>query len=173
MTYQEPSNRTLFLDFDGVVHPTVATPKQLFGQAPMLVEAIVRWQPRVVISSSWRFHFSLEEILSRLPQAIAVQVQGKTGEAHIGKHARWHEIQAYCSRHRIANWRALDDSAFAFPADCEELIRCDGAVGLTSVEVMQLESWLAAPEDRAQPSAIRELPSHTQSEGPLAGFLLK
>jgi hypothetical protein len=135
--------RTLFLDFDGVVHPTVATPKQLFAQAPMLVEAIVRWQPRVVISSSWRFHFSLEEILSRLPQAIAVQVQGKTGEAHIGKHARWHEIQTYCARHRIANWRALDDSAFEFPTDCQELIRCDGAIGLTALEVARLESWLS------------------------------
>lgn len=150
MTYQEPSNRTLFLDFDGVVHPTVATPKQLFSQAPMLVEAIERWRPRVVISSSWRFHFSLEEILSRLPQGIAAQVCGKTGEAHVGKYARWHEIQSYCTRHDITDWRALDDSAFEFPADCQELIWCDGAVGLTPVEVMQLESWLRSGVPRME-----------------------
>ena len=137
--------KTLFLDFDGVVHPTLATPKQLFAQAQMLVEPIARWQPRVVISSSWRFHFGLEEILSRLPPAIANQVQGMTGPAHVGKHARWHEIQAYCDHHRIGDWRALDDAAFEFPSPCETLIRCDGAKGLTAHEVDQLAQWLAGP----------------------------
>lgn len=145
MTSRELSNRTLFLDFDGVLHPTVATPKQLFSQAQMLVETIERWRPRIVISSSWRFHFSLEEILSRLPQGIAAQVCGMTGKAHVGKYARWHEIQAYCTQHRIANWRALDDSSFEFPADCQELIRCDGARGLTELEVRRLEFWLHSP----------------------------
>ncbi len=137
------SQKTLFLDFDGVLHPTVATPKQLFAKAPMLVEVIERWKPWVVISSSWRFHFSLEEILSRLPESIAIQVHGKTGQAHIGKHARWNEILDYSSRHHAADWRALDDSAFEFPPDCQELIRCDGAVGLTALEVARLESWLS------------------------------
>ena len=137
--------KTLFLDFDGVVHPSVATPKQLFAQAQMLVEPIERWRPQVVISSSWRFHFEQEEVLSRLPKAISAQVIGMTGDAHVGKHARWHEIQAYCLRHRVGDWRALDDSAFEFPADCEELIRCDGAKGLTAREVDQLAQWLAGP----------------------------
>ncbi len=136
-------HKTLFLDFDGVLHPTLATPKQLFSKATMLVDVIERWQPWVVISSSWRFHFSLEEILSRLPDAVAIQVRGKTGEAHIGKHARWNEIQDYCSRHRTADWRALDDSSFEFPQNCHELIRCDGAIGLTSLEVARIESWLS------------------------------
>ncbi len=136
--------KTLFLDFDGVVHPTVATPEQLFGLADLLVEAVERWKPHIVISSSWRFHFDQAEILSRLPPAISAQVQGMTGEAYVGKHARWHEIRAYCLRHRIADWRALDDSVFEFPRDCEGLIRCDGAKGLTEREVDQLTRWLAA-----------------------------
>ena len=76
--------KTLFLDFDGVVHPSVATPKQLFAQAQMLVEPIERWRPQVVISSSWRFHFEQAEILSRLPKVISTQVIGMTGDAHIG-----------------------------------------------------------------------------------------
>jgi hypothetical protein len=137
--------KTLFLDFDGVVHPSVATPKQLFAQAQMLVEPIERWRPQVVISSSWRFHFEQEEILSRLPKAISAQVIGMTGDAHVGKHARWHEIQAYCDRNRIKDWRALDDSAFEFPSPCEWLIRCDGAKGMTAREVDQLAQWLAGP----------------------------
>jgi hypothetical protein len=137
--------KTLFLDFDGVVHPTVATPKQLFGLAHLLVEAVERWKPHIVISSSWRFHFDQAEILSRLPPAISAQVQGMTGEAHVGKHSRWHEIQAYCLRHRVADWRALDDSVFEFPAECEQLIRCDGAKGMTAREIGQLARWLAGP----------------------------
>ena len=83
--------KTLFLDFDGVVHSTVATPKQLFGLAHLLVEAVERWKPRIVISSSWRFHFDQAEILSRRPSGISAQVQGMTGEAHVGKYARWHK----------------------------------------------------------------------------------
>jgi hypothetical protein len=134
--------KTLFLDFDGVVHPTVATPKQLFGLAHLLVEAVERWKPQIVISSSWRFHFDQAEILSRLPSAISAQVQGMTGEAHVGKHARWHEIQTYCLRNRVADWRALDDSVFEFPAECEQLIRCDGAKGMTAWEIVQLADWL-------------------------------
>ncbi len=136
--------KTLFLDFDGVLHPTLATPKQLFGLSNLLISPVERWQPNIVISSSWRFHFSREEILSRLPAVIAARVQGMTGEAHIGRHARWHEIQAYCLRRRISQWRALDDSAFEFPADCEYLIRCDGAKGVTAREISHLNDWLGS-----------------------------
>ncbi len=134
--------KTLFLDFDGVLHPTLATPKQLFGLSNLLISPVERWQPNIVISSSWRFHFSREEILSRLPAVIAARVQGMTGEAHIGRHARWHEIQAYCLRHRVADWRALDDSAHEFPPSCHELIRCDGAKGLNESVIGQLQAWL-------------------------------
>jgi hypothetical protein len=134
--------KTLFLDFDGVLHPTLATPKQLFGLSNLLISPVECWQPNIVISSSWRFHFSREEILSRLPAVIAARVQGMTGEAHIGRHARWHEIQAYCLRHRVADWRALDDSAHEFPPSCHELIRCDGAKGLNESVIGQLQAWL-------------------------------
>ena len=47
---------------------------------------------QIVISSSWRFHFTQAEILARLPPQIARQVQGVTGDAHVGRYARWHEI---------------------------------------------------------------------------------
>jgi hypothetical protein len=46
-------------------------------------------------------------------------VTGVTGPAHIGRHARWHEISAYRTANSIANWRALDDAFFEFPKDCE------------------------------------------------------
>ncbi len=136
--------KTLFLDFDGVLHPTLATPKQLFGLAHLLVEAVDRWNPQIVISSSWRFHFTRQEILSRLPSALATRVRGTTGDAYVGRHARWNEIQAYCRQHPIADWRALDDSAYEFPASCVHLIHCDGARGVMARQIDELNAWLGS-----------------------------
>ena len=138
--------KTLFLDFDGVLHPTFPVERNRLALASLLVPPVERWQPRIVISSSWRFHFTQAEILARLPPQIARQVQGMTGDAHVGRYARWHEINNYCLRHRIHDWRALDDSAFEFPPGCEELIRCDGAKGVTEREVGVLVRWLGGWE---------------------------
>jgi len=138
--------KTLFLDFDGVLHPTFPVERNRLALASLLVPPVERWQPRIVISSSWRFHFNQAEILARLPPQIARQVQGVTGDAHVGRYARWHEINNYCLRHRIHDWRALDDSAFEFPPGCEELIRCDGARGVTEREVGELVRWLGGWE---------------------------
>lgn len=134
--------KTLFLDFDGVLHPTLAIPGQLFAQASLLVEPLLRWRPQVVISSSWRFQCSGQELLTLLPPEVADCVVGVTGPAHVGQHARWHEIEAYCARHHVEDWRALDDSAFEFPSNCPSLIRCNGARGLTTREVQLMVSWL-------------------------------
>lgn len=71
--------------------------------------------------------------LDNLPHAIP---------AHIGRHARWHEISAYCTANSITNWRALDDASFEFPKDCEQLIRCDGGRGLQDAQCESLRRWL-------------------------------
>jgi hypothetical protein len=97
-----------------------------------------------VISSSWRFHFDLDEIKLRLPEVMQPLVIGVTGEAYIGQHSRYHEIVGYLhdkDKH-IANWKALDDSWIEFPEDCENLIRCNPNTGITDQEVKQLIDWL-------------------------------
>ncbi len=134
--------KTLFLDFDGVLHPTLAQPAALFIHGSRLAEALRLCPVNIVISSSWRFHFSKEDYLEKLPLELASQVVGATGEAHVGKFARWHEIQQYVKKHRIVDWRALDDSAFEFPLGCRELIACDGSVGVTSAQLDLVTSWL-------------------------------
>ena len=68
-------------------------------------------------------------------------------DTFIGKHARWHEICAYCAQHRISDWRVLDDSAFEFPPDCPQLIRCDGGVGIGEREILALRKWLVQVPD--------------------------
>ncbi len=136
------SKKTLFLDFDGVLHPTLAQPSALFIHGASLAEALRPYPVNIVISSSWRFHFSKEDYLANLPVELSDQVIGVTGNAHVGKLARWHEIQQYVKKHRVIDWRALDDSAFEFPLGCGQLIACDGSIGVASAQLDLLSIWL-------------------------------
>ena len=141
------NRKTLFLDFDGVLHPTLAQPSVLFIHGSRLAEALRPYTVDIVISSSWRFHFSKEEYLAKLPAELAGQVVGATGEAHIGKFARWHEIQRYIKKHRIKEWRAIDDSSFEFPSGRRELIACDGSIGVASAQLDLISGWLRQASD--------------------------
>ena len=136
------SKKTLFLDFDGVLHPTLAQPSALCIHGASLAEVLRPYPVDIAISSSWRFHFSKEEYLAKLPAELAGQVVGATGKAHVGKFARWHEIQQYVKKHRLVDWRALDDSAFEFPLGCRELIACDGSIGVASAQLDLISGWL-------------------------------
>jgi hypothetical protein len=141
------NKKTLFLDFDGVLHPTLAQPSALFIHGSRLAETLRPCSVNIVISSSWRFHFSKEDYLAKLPPELAGQVVGATGEAHVGKFARWHEIQRYIKKHRIKEWRALDDSSFEFPSGCRELIACDGSIGVASAQLDLISGWLRQASD--------------------------
>ena len=136
------SAKTLFLDFDGVLHPNLAKPEELLKQLPPMSEVLEGCDVRIVISSSWRFHHTLDEILAQLPADICDRVMGTTGPAVIGKFSRWKEILAYVQCYKLKDWRALDDSAFEFPADCRELILCDGSTGMGHLELELLTKWL-------------------------------
>lgn len=133
---------TLFLDFDGVLHPNHSPPGQLFSRAPLLIEAIGGSRLDIVVSSSWRFGQRLTGLRALLPEEIRSRVVGVTGQAHIGRHARWHEIARYCSDEGLSNWRALDDASFEFPDSCDQLILCDGGHGLRATQVAAIQFWL-------------------------------
>lgn len=134
--------KTIFLDFDGVLHSTSAGLDAYFSQANLLAEVVKKYRPAVVISSSWRFHYPIVEILQRLPEEISNAVVGCTGEAYIGRHARWNEIKTYCQQHRVMDWVALDDSTFEFPSPCEQLIACNPNIGLSAGQIELLSAWL-------------------------------
>jgi hypothetical protein len=136
------SAKTLFLDFDGVLHPNLAKPEELLKQLPPMSAVLEGCDVRIVISSSWRFHHTLDEILAQLPTDLCHRVIGTTGPAVIGKFSRWKEILTYVQRHKFKDWRALDDSAFEFPADCKELILCNGSTGLGNRELELLREWI-------------------------------
>ena len=134
--------KILFLDFDGVLHPTTSSPDSLFSNVNLLAEVLIHHPCQIVISSSWRFHHDLDRIFRYLP-SIEKWVIGTTGDAFIGKWPRYNEIKEYLKKHHpFADWRALDDSFLEFPKDCPELILCHGNNGFTLKEKYLLEGWL-------------------------------
>ena len=148
-------NKYLFLDFDGVLHPDrysltnydpdrVFKNNEMFSQAPLLAGLLTEYSCQIIISSSWRFTHSLEEMKEKLPKSIAKNVIGTTGEAYVGPHPRYNEIKEYLisSNKSLFSWRALDDSKIEFPNGCTDLILCDRNTGIASKQIQELKKWL-------------------------------
>lgn len=136
-------DKLLFLDFDGVLHPTHFAGEDPLNRVHLLERALVNQTLGIVISSSWRFTHSLEKLQKLLPRSIAQMVIGETGPAVIGKYSRFQEIHAYLSTRGQSNWRALDDCYWEFPASCQELIRCNPNTGITEKQMSLVTAWLA------------------------------
>jgi hypothetical protein len=136
------SKKVLFLDFDGVLHPTTHG-SALLSQLPLLESALEGRDYSMVISSSWRFHMEMEDLKKHFSFSVQNKIVGVTGDAYIGAYARFHEINAYAMQNGITNWRALDDSYWEFPQGCSQLIRCNPNSGLTQREVKTLIEWLS------------------------------
>jgi hypothetical protein len=133
----------LFLDFDGVMHPASYIKGQNFCCAPWLEAVVAKHELRLVVSSSWRFHYPMDAILRSMPPALAHRVVGTTGDAHIGPWARFHEIKAWLAQNDpLADWRAADDAAFEFPKPCPELIACNPQHGFGARQAGELTLWL-------------------------------
>jgi len=136
------SKKVLFLDFDGVLHPTTHG-SALLSQLPLLESALEGRDYSMVISSSWRFHMEMEDLKKHFSSSVQNKIGGVTGDAYIGAYARFHEINAYAMQNGITNWRALDDSYWEFPQGCSQLIRCNPNSGLTQRELKTLIEWLS------------------------------
>lgn len=83
--------RLLFLDFDGVLHPTSGSDANLFCRADSLLEALEGADCAIVISSSWRHHHDMPSLLALLPQRLGARVVGATGAAYVGRWPRYNE----------------------------------------------------------------------------------
>ena len=137
-------NKLLFLDFDGVLHPTHFAGEDPFNRVHLLEESLASSDLGIVISSSWRFTHSIEKLQKLLPGSISNLVIGATGAPVIGKHPRYQEIQTFLQTHGVSNWRALDDSYWEFPSHCPELIRCNPNTGIADKQIVELRQWLEA-----------------------------
>jgi len=134
--------KLLFLDFDGVLHPSHLAGESPFNRAHLLEETLALFSPKIVISSSWRFTHNLERLQKIIPESISSLIIATTGSAVIGKHPRFTEIQNYLQSYGPADWKALDDSYWEFPSNCKELIRCNPNTGISPKEIMRLRNWL-------------------------------
>ena len=134
--------KLLFLDFDGVLHPTHFAGESPFSRAHLLEETLSVFSPKIVISSSWRFTHHLEKMHKTVPAFIASLMIGATGAAVVGKHPRFTEIQNFLQGYGPADWRALDDSYWEFPSNCSKLIRCNPNTGITERQILELSQCL-------------------------------
>jgi hypothetical protein len=133
------------LDFDGVLHPAQGSDSPEFGFVGLLEEALENQDCAIVVSSTWREHYSLQALRERLGPALGRCVVGALGPDLRGPHVRYKNILAWLdSNPWCREWRALDDTASEFPVGCEHLILCDGRTGLRDEQMRQLRTWLEA-----------------------------
>lgn len=136
-------SKFLFLDIDGVMHSTNDNDIK-YEHATKLDSVIENSNVQIIISSSWRFHMNIEKIKSYFPLNTQKKILDVTGDAFIGKYARYNEICNYLKNKNktLEDWVALDDAFFEFPDNCEQLIHCSSNYGLTQRELNILKNWL-------------------------------
>jgi hypothetical protein len=142
----------LYLDFDGVLHPSevfwsplrgVHLDSRMHGHAlfenlPLLMEALANFpQVRVVLSTSWVPSRGLDGTLEQLPIELRQRIIGATFDAEQMIHERWasvargYQVLDDVRRRRPARWVALDDDVADWPEEhVDKLIATDGVLGL-------------------------------------------
>ena len=136
--------RTLFLDFDGVLHPRGGFP---LSQAERLAAAIAQYPDvRIVLSTSWVETYGVEPVIEMLPDGLRERVIGATyagGEAQ--PESRFAEIEACAARLGIDEWLAIDDDQEGWPeAKRHRLIWCDPSQGFDERATQALHGAFAS-----------------------------
>jgi len=140
--------RVLFIDIDGVLHPTgdtaianePASSDTLFCWLPTLASALMSHADvSIVVHSTWRYMYKIDELRDIL-ESLAPRVLGTTP---LGP--RYESIQWWLHLNpSFTNYRILDDDASEFPAPPPpELILCDPRQGVRDPRVLSLLTlWL-------------------------------
>lgn len=139
----------IYLDFDGVLHPTSASREQYFCRLSFLEEVLNGHACEIVISSSWRHHYEISQLMRHFPLSLRGKIAGTTGGPFIGKWPRYQEIISHSYAHGHPAWRALDDASLEFPKHCSELILCNPNVGLDRPQLIALTQWLQRQDNDA------------------------
>jgi len=129
-------NCILFLDFDGVTHPDPCREVEYFRQLP-LIEDVLRdqWRVYIVISSSWRYNQTIDDLRERFLPDIRSRVIDVTPSVtrtddegwiprHLLQHHREWECRKWLRQHRANDvpWIAIDDVAEWFTPLCPNLL---------------------------------------------------
>lgn len=145
----------IFLDFDGATHPDRCFADNLFCRMP-LIEEVLREFPRIqiVISSSWREHYSLDDIRDFFDAGMQDRVIDvtpifermkdlwPTGTAP--EYERQWECELWMEENRPwgARWLAIDDRPTWFSPDCQNLLDTNPEFGFMSDDQVTLRQML-------------------------------
>lgn len=134
--------RTLFLDFDGVLHPEFCHESKHFSCLPVF-EQVLRQVPDcdVVITSTWRLQMPLDSLRARFSPDVASRVIDVTPERgqleDVPGPLLGFEREAECHAWLHANgrvalpWLAIDDRPWLYRPFCPTLFLVNGKLGLT------------------------------------------
>jgi hypothetical protein len=137
--------KILFLDFDGVLHPAWGNSLPEFVHAHALAQALMGRPCEIVISSTWREHYSLAQLKEFLLPELAGRVIGVLGADQRPPYVRSKNIEVWLdAQSGLVEWRALDDSAAEFQPGCPQLILCDGNTGFGDSQSRELRDWLVS-----------------------------
>lgn len=154
---RSPSLPTLFLDFDGVLHPDAvyreagkivlkADGHALFEWAQVLEDVLVPYpELQIVLSTSWVRVLGFDETLRWLPEALKRRVVGATWHRHGPKGwvflTRYEQILRNVARHQHSRWLAIDDNAAGWVGEHREhrehLVLTDSLLGLGAAAAQQ------------------------------------
>lgn len=131
----------LFLDFDGVLHPTHNAGVGNFRCLPLL-EDVLRAFPRVgiVIASSWRHQYAFDELVAFFAADMRERIIGMTRSVEVsGARNRHAEISDYLRFYAERRpYIVLDDSRFEFPSDFPHVLFCHSSLGFDATAAEQL-----------------------------------
>ncbi len=153
---------TLFLDFDGVLHPARAVLGKngpelrgsgaLFMWADGLVTLLAeRPHVQVVLSTSWVQHIPFESVRDFLPEPLRDRVIGSTWHSiqtdptfskglqfsYWRAATRYQQIKRWVDLHRLRRWVAIDDDAQGWnESDRDRLVKTDAEIGLSDPAVI-------------------------------------
>lgn len=149
---------TIFLDFDGVLHPTWARSDRLFEKTGLLNEVIASCRSiEFFVSSSWAAHMDHGKILHRLQPFPELQ-RLVVGQTRQGKRLAMDfgdlpEREAQCrnwlhenARHQT-RWLAIEDDAACFKSR-DNVIKTDGNFGLIAANIESLKTKILALQNR-------------------------
>lgn len=136
--------RVVFLDFDGVLHPTpLDDADQPLRLLPLLHSALSGKDVFLVVHSTWRYAYRPKQLAELLATAGAPVLGATPPGPRYQSILRWLKLSP-----SVTDFVILDDAAAEFPdPPPAELILCDPAAGLLTAGVLdRLRSWLGRRE---------------------------
>lgn len=145
----------LFLDIDGVMHPWPAD-EFFLPECCAVLEKLIKSHSsiEIVICSSWRDDYSLDDVRSFFPKVIAGKIIDSTGgedHPHIGSYRsmgmRERQIQAWMQENAPdGKWFAIDDTSVFYDTGAPLFIT-DDLTGLQVEDLSGLNGLIKRVED--------------------------